>query len=303
MKLIDSFKQTKFAAFLKKTPFYEIWSGRKKSSFFVIWSKYKRRIRTIYLSGKLSLVAGLVIDKLDVVITTKCNLQCEGCSHLMPYYKNPGHLDKDRVIASIRELAKAVDWFGHFNILGGEPFLSPDLKYIMEEIPVEKCHLVQVLTNATIVPKDPELFDVMRRKGVHVVITPYPSNEQTREQLIAVLEREHVAWNYYYPRWTDHGEPCHHHRSPRELQRQFAHCTSVCKNLLDGRLYYCFRCAHIYDLGFCQRLEGEAVDLLKNTTAQNRKQLRRLLRRRKPFTACQYCLRGTNQNVGISRGK
>lgn len=295
MKLINRFKQTKFAALLKKTFFYEIC---KKN-----WIRRSRRSRAVRLSGKKSLAKGLVMDKVDVVITTKCNLLCDGCSHLMPYYKNPNHLNRDQVIASMRKLAEAVDWFDHFNILGGEPFLNPDLKYIMEAIPAEKSRLVQVLTNATIIPKDPELFAVMRRKGVHVVITPYPSNENTREQLIAVLERENVAWNYYDRQWTDYGEPRDYHRSPRELRRQFFKCNEVCKNLLDGRLYYCFRCAHISDLGFCQYRKGEAVDLLKNTTAQNRQQLRRLMWRHKPLEACQYCLMGTDQNVCILRGK
>lgn len=149
----------------------------------------------------------------------------------MPYYKNPTHLDRDRIVASMKKLVEAIDWIDHFNILGGEPFLNPDLKYILEEMPIEKSRLVQVLTNATIIPKDPELFDVMRRKRVHVVITPYPSNEAIREQLIAVLEKEKVAWNYFYPKWVDYGEPQDWHRSPRELKRQFIQCNSVCKNL------------------------------------------------------------------------
>ncbi len=291
MKLINKLKQTKFAALLKKTIIYDV------------HKKNQRRRRAVRLSGNKSLSKGLVMDKVDVVITTKCNLLCDGCSHLMPYYKNPSHLDKDRVIASMGKLAEAADWFDHFNILGGEPFLHPDLKYIIEEIPTEKSRLVQVLTNALIIPSDPELFDVMRRKDVHVVISPYPSNEKTRERLVAVLEKEHVAWNYYDRPWTDYGEPRDYHRSPRECKRQFFQCDEVCKNLLDGKLYYCFRCAHISDLGICQHRKGEAVDLLKNTTAQNRKQIRRLMRRHKPLAACRYCLMGTEQNGYISRGK
>lgn len=275
--------------------------------FFRILTRFcwrlKRRLRIVYQSGRPSLATGLVMDKVDVVITTKCNLLCDGCSHLMPYYKKPSHLDRDRVIASIRKLAEAADWFDHFNILGGEPFLHPDLKYIIEEIPTKKVRLPQILTNATIIPQDPELFDVMRRKRVHVVITPYPSNEQTREQLIAVLERENIAWNFYFPLWTDYGEPRSHHTSLRKLKRQFVRCDEVCKNLFKGKLYYCFRCAHIYDLGFARCREGEAIDLLKNTTAQNRRQIRRLMWRHAPFAACRCCLKGTERNVSIPCGK
>ena len=297
MKLISRLKQTKFASLIKKTFSYEVY---KKDHI-----RAGRRIRAVRLSGNESLTAKkkLVMDKVDVVITTKCNLLCDGCSHLMPYYKNPNHLDRDRMIASMHKLSEAADWFDHFNILGGEPFLNPDLKYIIEEIPTEKSRLVQVLTNATIIPTDPKLFDAMRRKGVHIVITPYPSNEKTREQLISKLESERVAWNYYYPEWTDYGEPRDYCQNQRGLRRQFIRCDEICKNLFDGKLYYCHRCAHIYDLGFCQCGKGEAVDLLNNTTAQNRRQIRRLMHRLKPFRACRYCLKGTNLNVSISRGK
>lgn len=293
MRLFSKLKHTKIAEPLKKTFLYEIYKKERT----IRWYK-----RAVSLSGKKPLAFPLVLDKVDVVITTKCNLLCDGCSHLMPYYKNPNHLNRDRVIASMRKLAEAVDWFDHFNILGGEPFLNPDLKYILEEIPVEKSRLVQILTNATIIPHDPALFDAMRRKNVHVVITPYPSNEKTREQLISKLESENVVWNYYYPEWTDYGEPRDYHKSPRELRHQFVRCNENCKNLFDGRLYYCHRCAHICDLGFASA-EGEAVNLLKNTIVQNRKQIRRLMRRRKSLMACQYCLKGTNQNVSIPCGK
>lgn len=295
MKLLSKLKHTKIAELLKKTFLYEIYKKKR--------TRIRRYKRAVILSGKKPSAGLLVLDKVDVVITTKCNLLCDGCSHLMPYYKNPNHLNRDQVIASMRKLAEAVDWFDHFNILGGEPFLSPDLKYIMEAIPAEKSRLVQVLTNATIIPKDPELFDVMRRKNVHVVITPYPSNVVTREQLIAVLERENVAWNFYNRPWTDYGEPRDYRKSPRELRNQFVRCDEVCRNLFDGRLYYCFRSAHICDLGFCQCGKGEAVDLMKNTIVQNRKQIRRLMWRHKSLMACRYCLKGTNQNISIPCGK
>lgn len=243
------------------------------------------------------------MDKVDVVVTTKCNLLCKGCSHLMPYYKEPSHLDKDRVIASMKRLAEAVDWFDHFNLLGGEPFLNPELKDIMEAIPTEKSRLVQVLTNATILPEDPELFDVMRRKRVHVVITPYPTNQQTRDRLIAILEAEGVAWNYYKPAWTDYGEPRKYHRSPRKLRRQFISCDEVVKNLFNGKLYYCLRSAHACDLGFCRPRRGDAIDLFRNSTAKNRRQIRRMMWQHKPPAACQVCLKGTELNISIPRGE
>ncbi len=71
MKLISRCKQTKFAALLKKTFFYEIC---KKD--------WIRRSRAVRLSGKKSLAKGLVMDKVDVVITTKYCFWCAYISDL-----------------------------------------------------------------------------------------------------------------------------------------------------------------------------------------------------------------------------
>lgn len=245
----------------------------------------------------------LWLDKVDIVVTTKCNLLCPGCSHLMPYYQKPYHVDKEELIAAMRKLNESFDFCDHYNILGGEPFLNPDLKYFLEEVPVEKCSLVQVLTNATIIPKDPELFDVMRRKKVHVVISPYPSNEQSQKKLIEILEMNRIPYVMYYRLWTDYGKPVDHGNSDRKVQRQFYRCDENCKNLLNGRLYYCFRSSHCDDLGLVKADKGSYVDLLNNTAEQNRQEIRRLIWRHKSIEACRYCLKGTKKNIVISKGK
>lgn len=242
------------------------------------------------------------IDTVDIVITTKCNLMCKGCHHLMPYYPHPYHMDKDRLIAAMRKLNETFDWCDHYNLLGGEPFLNPDLKCYLEEAPSEKCNKVQITTNATIVPDDPELFEVMRRKKAIVLLSQYPANQETQKKLIAVLEREGIAYVMHSPPWTEYGEPVDSHRSGRELKRQFHWCPTRCKQLYDGKIYYCFRSSNTNDLGVCTAGEDEFVDLLHNTKEENRRQIRRLMWRTKPVEACKYCLRGTDENVKISRG-
>ena len=263
-------------------------------------------LRTIWnrpeWSVKYLVPTHLWIDKVDVVVTTKCNLLCPGCSHLMPYYQKSYHVNKEELIAAMRKLNESFDYCDHYNILGGEPFLNPNLKYFLEEAPSEKCHLVQVLTNATIVPKDQELLDVMRRKQIHVVISPYPSNEQSQKRLIEILEKNEIPYNLYNRPWTDYGAPTDHGNSEKNVRKQFCRCDEVCKNLLNGKLYYCFRSSHCDDLGLIKADKGSYVDLLNNTREQNRREIRRLMWRHRPVEACRYCLKGTFENREIIRG-
>ena len=288
----EKFKHTGLLKALKKTPVY-------KDCRRLYWCVQKGGI-----GGLKYLLPGRVwVDKVDVCITTKCNMRCDGCDHLIPYYEHPAHLDKERAIASIRKLDEAADRIFHLNILGGEPFLDPDLKYILEAVPTEKCDLVQIVTNATIIPKDPELLDVMRRKKVCVLMSEYSQTEEIRSAFIEMLTREGIAYHVYYPEWTDFGAPQDYHHSPRALKRQYHACKESCHNLRDGKLHACFRSSHGSALGLVPCEEGEYVDILGNTREQNRKQLRRLIWRHKPLLACRYCLRGTEENVGIVRGK
>ncbi len=176
------------------------------------------------------------------------------------------------------------------------------MKYFLEEVPVEKCNRLQITTNATVIPDDPELLDVMHRKKAIVLLSQYSVNREKQKGLIELLERKGIAYHLHNPVWTDYGAPVNYHRSRRELNRQFYECPVKCKQLYGGKLYYCFRSCNTYDLGFCGLGADESIDLLNNTKGENRRQIRCLMWRRRPVEACKYCLRGTSENIEIKRG-
>lgn len=244
------------------------------------------------------------LDYVEIPITTRCNLRCPDCANLMPLYNKPYDVDSDTVIHSIRKLSECFDACGQMRILGGEPFLHPDLKRFVAELPSHKCKKISIPTNATIVPQDPELYEILRQKKVVIVMGNYPSAAKTQQELITRLELEGIQYEIPKPgTWINYGEPIDHNHTLRERTKQFACCNLRSKSLLNGVMYYCPRQGHGCDLGIIDKIEGEFVDVVNNTTAQNRKQLRRLMWRHKPVEACKYCLRGTNEAVSISRGK
>ena len=268
-----------------------------------------RRIRRLYRNdgwrGLRFLLPGhLWLDSVEVVVTTRCNLRCPDCSNLMQYYDSPYDVDLDVVLSSMRKLNAAFDWCDLYKVLGGEPLLYSKLAAVLEEIPSEKCGKAILYTNATIVPEDPALFDVLRRKRVVVYISNYLAARETQEKLIEKLEQENVSYMVVKSdTWTDYGAVSNHEVCAEELQRQFTQCFIPCKSLLNGCLYYCPRSGHGYDLGLIDRKSGEYVDILHNTTAQNRREIRRLMWRHRPIEACKYCQHGTAAAVKIPRGK
>lgn len=268
-----------------------------------------RRVRVFlrrHGGGQIGLLlpGRLWLDSISVVITTKCNLRCPDCSNLMQYYDSPYHLDRDLVISSMEKLNESFDWCDHYKVLGGETFLSPDLKILLEHVPREKCGKASIFTNATIVPDDLDLLEVMRRKRINVIISNYGTAQETQERLVKVLERENISYEIAQSgTWVDYGPVTNHGTDDAELRRQFIRCFINCKFLLNGCLYYCPRSGHGYDLGIIERKSDDYVDVLHNTKAQNRRRIRRLMWRHKPVEACKYCLRGTDKAVNIPRGK
>ena len=254
--------------------------------FYVDYRRVRRLCNNNGWRGILLLLPGrLWLDSFEVVVTTKCNLRCPDCANLMQYYDEPCHVDRDVILDSMRKL---------------------NLVAVLEEVPSEKCGKVNLATNGTVIPEDPALFEVLRRKRINVFISNYPAAQETQKELINALERENVSYKVAKSNtWIDYGPVTDHGACAEELQHQFIRGSAVSafKSLFNGCLYYCARSGHGQDLGLIARKSGEYVDVLRNTNAQNRREIRRLMWRHRPIEACKYCQRGTDQARKIPRGK
>ena len=287
----------------------DIWEDSKLRELWhrSAWYGDYRRMRHYWkkhgLSLKYLLPGRLWLDSVEIVVTTRCNRLCDGCANLMPYYEKPYDLERDLVIRSMRKLNECFDWCEVYKILGGEPFLDPDLKFFLEEVPVEKCDWVYVITNGMVVADDPELLEVLRRKRITVMFSDYSDTQQTQKRFWSLLQDNGISCLRTGPgTWEDYGKLMPHSADEKQLKQQFSRCNTYCKSVLNGMMYYCPRSGHGYDLGVIERKQREYVDLLANSREQNRKQIRKLMWRHMPIEACRYCKRGTDDFVPIPKG-
>lgn len=277
----------------------------KNSILYCDYTRIWRLIMYYGISGiKYLLPWHFYLDYVEISITTKCNLRCPDCANLMPLYNKPYDIDTDIIIRSIKKICECFDVCGQIRILGGEPFLHPELKRIIAEIPVDKCKKISIPTNATIVPEDRELYKLLREKNVVIALGNYPSALDSQQELVKRLKAEGVR--YEFPKsntWIDYGEVINYNRQKKELAKQFTRCNLRSKSLLNGVVYYCPRYAHGSDIGVIKQTDSECVNILDNTNKQNRRELRKLMWRHTPVEACKYCLRGTNMAIDVNRGK
>lgn len=261
------------------------------------FSKYRAYKNVFYLSSymipypkKNFKSKKLYIPYTEVVITTKCTLRCKNCANLICNYKKPYNVDKEIVIKSIKKLTKSCSEVAILRILGGEPFCNPDLKYIINSIPENKVREIVIVTNGTLVPTDKELLHILQKKNVRVEISDYNEYSYKKNELIETL----VYYDIFYTinkneNWFDYGDPVKYDKTSEELDDQFSNCNILCRSILNGRLYYCPRSAHGYDLGIIKPNKDEYVDLLRNGNMKNKKQIKALFNRKKSIEACKYC--------------
>lgn len=119
------------------------------------------------------------LPSVEMHISDACNLNCRGCTHFSPLFH---HVDADLEsrLSDVRKLKSKVSYIVDFTLLGGEPFLNPEVNGYIEGIrkilPDTRLNLI---TNGLLIPKLPQdVLDCIRRNRVIVGISEYePTHE------------------------------------------------------------------------------------------------------------------------------
>jgi uncharacterized radical SAM superfamily Fe-S cluster-containing enzyme len=243
--------------------------------------------------GYLHLVRKLPTDflylaRLNLVVTTRCSLNCARCTSLMQYYTKPETFSTQFILDEMKGILSAVDLIGRMEVLGGEPFLHKELPDIIAEIVRSKqVFQIDIVTNGTILPSKKYLKG-LRYNNVRVIVNDYSALSSKKDELLFELQAlgvnglEHRHW-----KWAEVGEFESRNRSNEELTKLFGDCgSSSCTEVLNGKLYRCSRSSHGTHLGLIPNDPDDYVDILARTGV--RENIRKLFQR--PFvTACNYC--------------
>lgn len=95
----------------------------------------------------------LYFDNITLVINSVCTLSCKNCTSYMPSYPagRKRNYPLSRVLADLDRVFEAVDGIGSVSIMGGEPFLHPDLARITLAVMGKKnfTGLISIATSGT----------------------------------------------------------------------------------------------------------------------------------------------------------
>ncbi|MBD5448774.1 MAG: radical SAM protein [Lachnospiraceae bacterium] len=234
----------------------------------------------------------IYLKYIEIPITTKCTLNCKECCNLIQYYQAPYHISANDIIRDVRNLSSVAKGILQLRLLGGEPFLHPNLARIVRRIlKFDNIKSIQIATNGTLLLDENMLKLLRGNKRVSIDISNYEEMSVNRVKLIEQLETNHI--NYFTQKerrfWTAQADFSYRNRTEGQLKTVLSRCSMDCISMLNGKIHLCPRSSHGMDLGIIPDQFTDYCDLRKNKTIKEcRKKLYELLNATS-ISACNYC--------------
>jgi len=262
-------------------------------------AKYEHRVTQPYMASKI-LVSKTTHDlyfdesktylrSIDVMITTKCSMNCKNCANLMQYYVDAKNTD-EKIIEAVELLSKNVDYIGEFRIIGGEPLMNKNWSEIINAIiDKDSNRKVLVYTNGTISPKDEQL-ETFKGKNVNFYITDYGKLSKNVDKMEESLKQHGIGYmRKPAENWVDCSNVKQHNRSSARLKQVFKECCAKkFYTLLNGKLYTCPFIANAANLKAIPDNKADYVDLFSEKE-NLKKKIKRLINMENFFPACDFC--------------
>lgn len=253
--------------------------------------------KTILLAEKQGYIQGngpqdrpLVIPRVMILPTTRCNLRCKGCSSLLPLFEHPLDLPADRLIRDLDLFFRGVDQCIRLTI-GGEPFLYPELAELLGYLRrQEKILGVLLITNSTIQPDGPVL-ELLRDPKFFVEVSDYGHIRQM-SRTVSALEGAGVRFSILTDQvWDDMGGIEPRGRTAEQRRQVYRTCeqSRLMKSIHNGAVYTCARSARMRALECGYRSEQDYFTLDEDEPAEGLRERIRALYYMDGADACDRC--------------
>ncbi len=191
----------------------------------------------------------LVLPRVMILPTTRCNLRCKGCSSLLPLFEHPTDIPVEQNTRDLELLFRSIDGCIRVTV-GGEPFLSKTLPelltYLQEQ---EKVFSVLLITNSTIQPS-PEALAILQAPKFYVEVSDY-GHIQQMSRTVAALEGAGVRFRVLTEQvWDDMGGVEPRGRDDTQRREVYRNCEQgwLMKSIFNGKMHVCARSARMYAL-------------------------------------------------------
>ncbi len=258
--------------------------------------------KELFIRGKNKYSRPFVVPRIMIMPTTRCNMRCRGCSSLLPLFANPSDVEIGQVLKDFELFFSGIDECIRITV-GGEPFLYPDLKEILEYLlRQEKVLGIMLITNSTLLPK-PEIIELLKNPKILLEISDYGYLEKMG-RLIQLLEENSICFKVLTDQaWTDMGGVECRGRTEEEIRFQYLNCDQgkVIKGFHNGKFHTCARSARMLALGAYQS-EHDYFELRQEDSPEQIREKLRKIFYSESADACNYCDLGALPATVIEAG-
>ncbi|MDR3671592.1 MAG: radical SAM protein [Holophaga sp.] len=233
--------------------------------------------RTSVLAGGPAPDDGLLfLDNITIVVNSVCSLSCKLCTSYIPSY--PADRRKnyplERILMDIDQVFDAVDGIGSVSIMGGEPFLHPDIAAIALAVLAKKncTGLISIASSGTARIKDKHLAGLDNPRlnvsfGNYLSAVQEPARKIWHDNVRLVEERgiPHTV-GVDQPQWIVPSTLYDRGRTVEEMATKKGHCPSPPRMLhvKNGKLHPCDLANSVYSIGLAD-YPSDYVDIAQST--------------------------------------
>ena len=234
----------------------------------------------------------LIFQVMVFSISSLCTLNCKYCGQGLEKYPTRKNYDKADIFRDIDNMMSSVDFVGMLSLIGGEPFIHPDIAEIVEKaLEWENIGVVNITTNGVFrVSKD----TIRRLNHPRVLISfscydPYltEAQEAVLQQNIDLVRETGITYSLSHPLWSKPQEIKKYHSDVSYMEKRKAGCdpAALCSTVRNGVYAPCTLAERMSGQGHC----GIEEDLVDVTVREGLRE-RLIENRNKPFyQVCAYC--------------
>jgi sulfatase maturation enzyme AslB (radical SAM superfamily) len=225
----------------------------------------------------------------------RCSLRCRDCSNLMQYFIKPEHTDFSQSEKAIRKFFSLIDFTFDVRVLGGEPFMNPELYKFIDLLSgySSQYACMWIQTNGTIIPTKKNIETLQKNNDkIFIRISDYQNQHQRIEYLVKLLTEKHIFHEVVYiPAWHDCAHIQDYHRRQEENEKVLKDCAvRDTPTIIDGKIFRCPMSGNAWLLSILPPNVYEYVDILSTTDTDNTLKLKiQTLMQQKYIKACNFC--------------
>ena len=133
------------------------------------------------------------LDYLEININDHCNLNCKGCSHFAPLV-SPSFKNFNIFLKDIKRLKQLIPHIFKIRIMGGEPFLNPEIKQYVEIIKqVYPYSDLRIVTNGLLLKNmSDEMLEFIKSNDIMLDVSVYPPLFNVIDEVVQKLKSKQI---------------------------------------------------------------------------------------------------------------